>query len=155
MKALTLWQPWAACVAYAGKTVENREWAAPRSVIGTRIAIHAAKRIAADYEGFCVRGFASAARDLLVAKYGPEVLVSPSSVLPRSVIVCTAVVARCVRIGDGDPIERSEWFAGPYGWVLEDVRTLCKPVLCIGAQGLWPVASGVEAAVRAADGGAK
>ena len=62
MKAITLWQPWASlCViprpidpatfsTFGGaiplpfKTIETRSWPAPKSLIGQRIAIHAAKR---------------------------------------------------------------------------------------------------------------
>lgn len=44
MKALTLWQPWASLIDRGVKTIETRSWAAPRSLIGKRIAIHAAKR---------------------------------------------------------------------------------------------------------------
>lgn len=44
MKAITLWQPWASLIALGVKTIETRSWGAPRSLIGQRIAIHAAKR---------------------------------------------------------------------------------------------------------------
>lgn len=44
MKALTLWQPWASLIALGVKTIETRSWAAPKSLIGQRIAIHASKR---------------------------------------------------------------------------------------------------------------
>jgi len=29
------------------------------------------------------------------------------------------------------------WFSGPFGWVLDDVRTLAKPIPCKGQRGLW------------------
>ena len=44
MRALTIWQPWASLIAEGVKTIETRSWPAPESVIGDRIAIHAAKR---------------------------------------------------------------------------------------------------------------
>lgn len=45
MKALTLHQPWATCIAQHGKRVENRTWAPPPSIIGQRIAIHAGMKL--------------------------------------------------------------------------------------------------------------
>lgn len=46
MHVLTLWQPWATLIALSVKTIETRSWPAPKSIIGQRIAIHAAARIA-------------------------------------------------------------------------------------------------------------
>ena len=42
MTAITVRQPWAALIAAGAKLTENRKWR-PRSVIGKRIAIHAAQ----------------------------------------------------------------------------------------------------------------
>ena len=44
MLALTLWQPYATLIACGAKTIETRSWAAPESLIGQRLAIHAAVR---------------------------------------------------------------------------------------------------------------
>lgn len=44
MPALTLWQPWASLIAEGVKVIETRSWAAPTSLIGERIAIHAAAK---------------------------------------------------------------------------------------------------------------
>lgn len=44
MKALTIRQPWASLIALGVKTIETRSWKAPDTLIGERIAIHAAKR---------------------------------------------------------------------------------------------------------------
>jgi hypothetical protein len=40
MRALTIWQPWATLIVLGKKPVENRDWPAPQSVIGQRVAIH-------------------------------------------------------------------------------------------------------------------
>jgi activating signal cointegrator 1 len=48
LAVLTLWQPWATLIALKVKTIETRSWAAPKSLIGQRIAIHAAKKYPAD-----------------------------------------------------------------------------------------------------------
>ena len=44
MKAITLHEPWATLIACGAKKIETRDWAPPRSVVGERIAIHAARR---------------------------------------------------------------------------------------------------------------
>ena len=44
MKAITLHEPWATLIACGAKKIETRDWAPPRSLIGERIAIHAARR---------------------------------------------------------------------------------------------------------------
>lgn len=44
-KAISLHQPWASLVMLGVKRVETRSWKPPASVIGSRVMIHAAKRI--------------------------------------------------------------------------------------------------------------
>ena len=44
MRAVTLYQPWASLIALGHRTTETRSWPAPRSLVGSRIAIHAGKR---------------------------------------------------------------------------------------------------------------
>lgn len=46
LPTITLWQPWASLVTLGIKTIETRSWAAPERLIGQRIGIHAARRIA-------------------------------------------------------------------------------------------------------------
>jgi len=120
--ALTVRQPWASLIAAGFKTIENRSWER-RSVIGKRIAIHAAKAAPA---AVSLRG-----RPGEVARADN----------PRGAIVCTAVVERFVTSS------RSSWFAGPVGWVLSDVR-VCKPIYCSGALGLWTLPAGVAGRLR-------
>ena len=44
MRAVTLHQPWASLIAHGYKTTETRGWPAPQALVGSRVAIHAAKR---------------------------------------------------------------------------------------------------------------
>ena len=44
MRALTLHQPWAHLIVWGLKNIETRSWAAPRNLIGQRMAIHSGKR---------------------------------------------------------------------------------------------------------------
>jgi len=111
--ALTVRQPWASLIAAGLKTIENRSWER-RSVLGKRIAIHAAKGAAVPVE---LRGRAGQ-----IAQVDN----------PRGAIVCTAVVKRFITSS------RSPWFVGPIGWVLANVRS-CAPIYCSGALGLWRI----------------
>ena len=63
MKAISLWQPWASLIACGAKPFETRSWAPPRELIGTTIAIHAAKKID--------KGAAEFATELMYGQHQP------------------------------------------------------------------------------------
>jgi hypothetical protein len=44
----------------------------------------------------------------------------------------------------------SPWFAGPFGYLLENPKQLPRPILCRGQRGLFEVPEQVEREVRAA-----
>jgi hypothetical protein len=138
LRALTLWQPWAHAVAHLGKDVENRTWKPWPSVIGTRIAIHAAAKVDHLYEAAAERHIARVAYHQLL---NADLARGP---LPRGVIVATARVTGFVHESESP---RSPWFGGPYGWTLDEVIALPAPVPCRGAQGLWRVPDDVAALV--------
>lgn len=109
MKALTLWQPWASLVIEGVKTIETRSWPCPPTLIGERIAIHAAaKRPRSEWFGHygppegdprdryemdgCYRSTESAAGgDFLYEWVGP-----------LGAVLGTARVIECVPIVDGE-----------------------------------------------------
>lgn len=152
MKALTLWQPWATCVAHHSKLVENRTWEPPASVIGQRIAIHAGKR------------FEREAYEDLVELDG--LALPPRAEIPAGAVIATARVAgwvrsewlvnRCEHPFDFSGLTeeqarsalRSTWWIGPVGWVLDHVIAI-GPVPCSGAQGLWSLPPDIERIVLA------
>lgn len=117
MKALTLWRPWPWAILYRTKRIENRGWAPPASIIGEMIAIHAGRTW--DENG------AETIAGMLDA--------TPTDAWRHMGIVGVARVTGCVTSSD-DP-----WFAGPFGWTLDDVRELPHPIPCKGAQRLWTV----------------
>jgi hypothetical protein len=132
MRALTLWQPWAWAISHGGKRIENRGWKPPRWIIGERIAIHAGKKF--DEED---------AFDLLSELDMPDI-----HDLARGAVVAVATVKGYVEsIGESHPQHR--WFCGPYGWVLDDVVALERPVPCKGALKLWFLPADVERDVLA------
>lgn len=125
MKALTLYQPWATLIIHGPKRIENRRWTPPKDLIGKRIAIHAGKTIDG---GAVIRH-----EDTLLKATGGVFEI------PTGVVLGTAIVYGYVTRSD------DEWFSGPIGWQLAEVRALPEPIPCRGAQGLWDLPPDVEA----------
>ena len=129
MKALTLWRPWPAAILFLGKRVENRTWVPPSSVIGQTIAIHAGKRIddprALGGDG----GFTRAEIALYNERRLAEGIVG---------------IARLVACRRSCPPGQERWWCGPFGWLLDEVQVLDRPIPCRGAQGLWEVPEEIE-----------
>ncbi|MEO0783903.1 MAG: hypothetical protein AAFZ46_19395 [Pseudomonadota bacterium] len=104
-KALSIRQPWAWAILFAGKDVENRSWQAVNHGLNVRgrIAIHASSGLGkAEYIG--------------VAAWMDEVGIEcpPAIVLQRGGIVGSVEVVDVVREW------HSHWFFGPRGLVLRD-----------------------------------
>jgi hypothetical protein len=122
MKALSVKQPWAHLIIFAGKNIENRTW--PTNYRGP-LAIHASKRKSSqefyDAELICPDRAAAALRRRML--YPEECL--------YGAIIGTVDLVDCLTSFD------SPWFQGPYGFVLANPRPLLVPVLVRGALGLW------------------
>ena len=143
MKALTIWRPWPAAICHPSpqaKRVENRTWSPPRYLWRQDFAIHAGKTYERDAVGF------------IGALLGEELARGPA--FAEGIVA----VARLAGYRDVSGVawwtstpkhDGGEWFVGPVGWLLDDVRVLREPVPCRGAQGLWTVPGDVERAVRA------
>lgn len=141
MKAITVRQPWAWAIAYAGKDIENRS--AGSSYRGP-LAIHAGLT-------FSPRG-ASDPRILRSADRlnAPEV---DRRALPMGDIIALAELvdvhpdAECCRPW-GESFYREaggRTRTAVHHLVLEDIRPLTVPVPCRGALGLWPVPADIIA----------
>lgn len=99
MKAITVRQPWAWAILYAGKNIENRSW---RTHIRGPIAIHAAKRLTrSEYE---------AAIESLPRRWRKEVPAFEE--MTRSAIIGLVDLVDCVTES------KSRWFGGEYGFAL-------------------------------------
>lgn len=144
MKALTIWQPWASLIIAGAKPWEWRGWPPPRSLVGTRIAIHAGARKVkpADIAELVIeiRGgesslIADAALDLLDRVH--------HSMWPLSSILGSAIV--------GEPISALAWAAvhlkpgydssridhHKFAWPLSAIERFEPPIPARGALGLW------------------
>lgn len=115
MKALSIQQPWAHAILNLGKDVENRTW--PTGVRG-RILIHAGKKID---------------RDAI------EELELESEAFPTGGIVGSVEIIDCVQTSG------SEWFYGPFGFVLRNPIIL-PFMACRGQLGFFDVEYAVEGA---------
>jgi hypothetical protein len=116
MKALSVRQPWAWAILYAGKNIENRNW--PTRFRG-RIGIHAPKSI--DREAV-----------VLLRLKGYDVPIN----LPTGVLVGEVTIFDCERYGDR--IE-NDWAEGPYCLWLVDPSPYDEPIPCRGELGLFEV----------------
>lgn len=124
MKVLSLRQPWAWALFFAGKDIENRTW---KTNFRGDLAIHAAK-------GMTVREY-NDAKDFMFdigVNYVPN-----RDELEFGKIVGIIEVVGCINEHDyGYGSEDSLWFQGPYGWIVQNPRQV-KPVAAKGGLSLW------------------
>ena len=130
LMALTICQPWATAIACGVKRIDTRSWQTSHR---GPLAIHAGLAYSPALLGDIL--------DLV-----PEL---PPGPYPRGVVVAVCTLAAVAPMPEApDDLERRLGWFGPrrYGWSLEDVRALPRPVTARGSLGLWRVA---EDAVRA------
>lgn len=145
--ALTLMQPWASIIAglpglTRPKLVENREWAPPPKLRGRWLAIHAGK-------GFDRAGL-MALTDMGVRAID----------WPRGAVVACCRVTGYLDTRDGDPVlrgvlptwarstmavETHTWWAGPVGWLLDDVTPIQPVQVARGQLGVWDLGADAQA----------
>lgn len=107
MRTLSIRQPWAWLILNAGKNIENRSWS---TKYRGPILIHASKGMTrAEYE---------AAKDPLWHCRGLVVELPGKHEMDFGGIVGRATIVDCVTTSDSD------WFCGPFGFVLADVEPL-------------------------------
>lgn len=121
MKALTIRQPWAWAIVFAGKRVENRTWA---TAYRGPIAIHAGM-----------------SRASLGGRFLPDgTRIPPATGLVFGALIGMAELVSCMDLGEA-LLERPDdpFVEGPCCWLLENVRPLLRPVFCPGERGLFNV----------------
>jgi len=156
MKAISLWQPWASAIAVKAKRIETRHW---YTDYRGPLAIHAAKRCRKGelIEFSSQRNWRGVLSPLMPGTDGQRPL---WEVLPFGAIVAVVRLAACrptaqftredldtLRFAAADVRQSYPWSErllgdfGPmrFGWVLEDVRPLGRPLSYPGAQGLFEV----------------
>ena len=119
MKALTVRQPWASLIVSGEKDIENRSQ--PTAYRGP-VYIHAGQTV----DTGALRELAA-----MMAEQGQVLNLLD---FPTGAIIGRAWLADCVTK------HKSEWFEGPYGWVLTRPYSLRKPIPVKGKLGLWEYA---------------
>lgn len=151
MRGFTLWQPMAWAIAEGHKPVENRPWVLPKKFVGERFAVHAGKTYDQDWA------------DMIANSFGLEI--PAKSEIPLGAVIAVATFVGCIDDAALDDLTRDdllrmgmsptkfnavhEWYSGPYGFLIAEVRKLAHPIPCRGFQGLWHLPSDIEKAVRA------
>ncbi len=120
-RALSVRQPWAWAIMFAGKDIENRSWQAMNHGLAVRgeIVIHAAK-------GMTQQEYADASE--FMASIG--VICPPARYLWRGAVIGT------VEVTDAVKEHSSPWFFGPRGLVLRNPKPV-PPVAVSGALGYF------------------
>ncbi len=146
MKALSIRQPWAWAIIHAGKDIENRTRILSRAMVGQRFLIHASKGLnreeynrAAEAIWFnCLTHVPAQDRIERGGFIGSALLLRyvQDGVRPGA--------AACVTDPRGDPEVWGNWYQGPVGLVLRDVRPM-DFIPCKGALGFWEAPAGLHA----------
>ena len=139
MKAISLHQPWATCVAMQWKMIETRTHARFKSLVGQRIAIHAAKKethVPAQLYDY----LSDAQRN--DPAIGEAILFIDDN---RGKILCTVRVVRAQWAPNVDFDVREEWnkkamceTAGKYCLFLDEIEPI-YPIPFRGRQGIFNV----------------
>ena len=98
MRTLSIQQPWAWLIIHAGKDIENRSWETP---VRGPIQVHTGKVF--DHMGY----------DTVRTRF-PDIEMPLAVDFDRGGIVGMVEIVDCVTASD------SQWFCGPYGFVLEN-----------------------------------
>jgi len=157
IRGLTLWRPWSGAISWCGKRCENRSWRPKwigqqqsptepgvfRVVDPFYLAIHGGKKQEP------VRVVEECLRLGLAAGYeAPRFRMHETGIVAVARLVgflhAEAFPGSCF---EDDP-QVGPWFCGPWGWLLDGVKPLPKPVECKGAQGLWRLPDDVLERVR-------
>lgn len=145
MKAISIWQPHASLIIGGIKRYETRSWPAPHSLVGQRIAIHAAKKtddlkelteyISEDDDGGPVDPVWEAFRHALKGMGFVNSMEMPRGCLLGTAILSaslpTEIIAAPGAFGDFSP--------GRFAWHLRDIRALPEPIPFRGMQGFFEV----------------
>jgi len=118
MRALSIAQPWAECIVSFGKNIENRSW---NTKMRGFFAIHAS---------------ASKSKERFEVCFDEYRLRLRPTELDYGVIVGFAELVEVIKSKDVTR-KTKKWFSGEFGFVLENVIRLEKPIEIKGSLGFW------------------
>jgi len=130
-KGLSISQPWASAIAFAGKDIENRTW---QSHYRGPLAIHASGTLWPDGLLEPTRILKGGEKRPLIdwinrgrRKYG---LAPETDSIIQSHIIAIAMLVDCVEKSS------SPWFVGEWGWVLRGILPI-EPISWVGGLSTW------------------
>jgi len=130
-KALSIIQPWASAIAFAGKDIENRTW---RTHYRGPLAIHASAKLYRDELDELrrvVRGGEKLPLNVWINKGRRQYGLEPEEEPDCSQIVAVAMLVDCV-----DKSSSPWWDKGKWGWVIAGVVPIV-PIPRNGKRGVW------------------
>lgn len=133
MKVITLYQPWALCMAWGLKTIETRGWA---TRYRGQLAIHAAGRA----DGRVEDSIRRVLHDLVPPEDRDRFLAECEKL--RGHVLCIVNLHDCIPVQQVPPDMRLREAAcgnfgpGRHAWLTRGVRRI-EPVKVRGKQGLW------------------
>ncbi|MBA9859260.1 ASCH domain-containing protein [Ralstonia insidiosa] len=147
MKAISIWQPHASLLMLGLKPYETRGWPIPRSILGTRVAIHAAKADGdlREIAGYVLDHQAGLGEDERMAAYVRAVSSAGFSTLaemPRGCILGSVVLSECVPAQSAENHNNfGDFSPGRFAWRASEPVLLPTPVPFRGMQGFFDVPS--------------
>jgi hypothetical protein len=129
-KGLSIIQPWASAIVFAGKDIENRKW---RTHYRGPLAIHASGKL--DRDHLCqlqrvVRGGKQLPIIDWINKGRHQYGLDPEDEPVCSHIVAIAMIVDCIGRSS------SPWFQGKWGWLIQGVVPI-EPIPWTGALSIW------------------
>lgn len=147
MKAISIWQPHASLLMLGLKPFETRGWPVPRSILGTRVAIHAAKADGdlREIEKYLLGRQAGSEADESIEAYVRAVSgcgFATLADLPRGCILGTVVLSECVPTQAAENHKNfGDFSPGRFAWRASDPVLLPAPAPFRGMQGFFDVPS--------------
>ena len=134
MKALSIRQPWARLIVLGWKDIENRTWPIGHrqndpTQLPIRIYVHASKTLAKYPNCYNdLEEIAHGDHDLLACLVN---LMGFKFCLDLGAVIGEVDIADCVKTSE------SQWFEGPYGFVLANPTVYREPIPCKGKLGFF------------------
>lgn len=123
MNALSLWQPWASLIADGRKRIETRSWRPPDYLLQKWLAIHAAKKIDAEFAREC--------------GYNPEVIARGAVVACAFLEGWSRFTPENTEMISDDEKRFGDFYEGRFGWIFSEIRALTEPKVVRGARGIF------------------
>ena len=120
MKAISIQQPYADLILTGQKDIENRTWKLPSWILNKRVYVHAGKI----WDGYKDDNWA-------------ETFGIYNDPARRGMILGEVTFIECVSASTIKGF--SQWFYGPYGWVIENPVRYDKPIPYKGQLGFFEV----------------